>query len=321
MKHIKKTLLILSIVAMFGVLFSGCSSETKETSSSEENTKATTQTYVDASKHSVEIPTSPKRIIFHGESIGDLVALDFDKNVIGSYKSWIDNFAYQDKFKNVQDLGLPINLEKALELNPDFIVFSGEEEKDYEALSKIAPTIAFETFGTLENRITELGKIFNKQEEATKWLNNYKDNSKKMWTNLIESKTITSGETASVFTCYGNKLYLTPYTGIADILYSENGFKPGDSIQKLLDKRETPYVEVSLETLEQYAGDRIFILTPPSDIAEDTAAMKKFTENQIWKNLKAVKQGYVYSVDRNKNNTDAYTSQWFLEEIPKILKK
>ncbi|WP_238602169.1 hypothetical protein [Lysinibacillus parviboronicapiens] len=50
---------------------------------------------------------------------------------------------------------------------------------------------------------------------------------------------------------------------------SNGGFKPGKNIQQILDE-EKGFVEISTELLPEYAGDRIFILTPVDDEAKQS---------------------------------------------------
>ncbi|AET59641.1 ferrichrome-binding protein [Paenibacillus terrae HPL-003] len=76
--------------------------------------------------------------------------------------------------QNVADLGFPIDLEKALTLQPDLIITGNTDEKQYAALSKIAPTIVFDTFAPLNERLLHLGEIVNKKKAAEDWLAQYK---------------------------------------------------------------------------------------------------------------------------------------------------
>lgn len=315
----KSSLLFFIIILCFGLL-TACTpqeKDAKETASSSTETASKTRTYKDYKGHEMEIPTSPKRVVFHGESFGDLVALNF--NAVGSASSWYKGHIYESKVKNVEDVGFPINLEKTLSLNPDLIIFGGTEEKDYEALSKIAPTIIFDTFAPLDKRMEQLGDILGKKEEASAWLNEYNTKSKKMWADLVSSNTIKQGETATVLTYYpGNRLFVMASTGLSQVLYSEGGFKPKDKIQKFLDE-DLGFQEISLESLPEYAGDRIFILTPST--TEEQTATEKMINSKLWKEIPAVKNGNVYNIDINKSNSDASTRDWLIEELPKMLKK
>ncbi len=252
----------------------------------EQPTESKVRVYKDYLNHEVEIPLEPKRVIYHGEGYGDIVALD--AQTVGAGFSWITGYAWEKEVHNVEDVGFPINIEKTLELKPDLIIVATSDEKIYEQLSKVAPTIVFDTFAPLEQRLTELGDILNKKEEAEKWLSNYKAKADTMWKSLIDEGVLKENETASVLTYYpGDRLFVMARAGLSQVLYDSNVLKPGDKIQQILDEG-TGFAEISTELLPEYAGDRIFILTPVPDEAKQST--KEMMESPIWKGLPAVKK-------------------------------
>ncbi len=317
MKNIKNKILLLCIVIMIGGVLSACKKEgNDETLLQEENNKRDMRVYKDYRGHETEIPTSPKRVIFHGESFGDLLAIGVD--AVGGGFPWIEGSVFEDRVKNVEDVGLPINLEKTLELKPDLIIISDTDEKIYDQLSKIAPTVVFDTFLPIEDRIPELGDILGKKQEAEEWLGEYDKKVETMWTDLIESGTIKEGETASVLTHYfGNRLFVMAGTGLSQVLYDPHGFKPLSKIQDAVDAQKG-FEEISMEVLSQYAGDRIFILTP--QVEESRQSVNNMVNSDLWKELPAVKSGHVYTIDILKSSSDATTREWLLEELPRLMK-
>lgn len=275
---------------------------------------ASTRSYKDYIGHTVEIPVNPKRVVYSGETYGDLLALGVQ--AVGYPLSMGDGQVFEDQLKGVEDVGFPINLEKTLELQPDLIIYAGTEEADFEQLSKIAPTIIFDTFAPHKERMTEIGGILGITTEAEAWLAQYTAAEGAMWDQLRASG-LKDGETASVLTYYpGDRLFVMAATGLSQVLYGEKGFKPTPAIQKVLDEG-MGFQEISMEVIKDYAGDRIFLLTPVDDEA------KKSTDNllksEIWKNLPAVKNGYVYTQDIMKTSSDATTREWLLKQIPQLL--
>ncbi|ATP41651.1 ferrichrome ABC transporter substrate-binding protein [Solibacillus sp. R5-41] len=316
----QKRMIVFCILLIVAIL-SACNSQdqTKEAEAKEKENPSETEyrTYTDYLGHKVEIPNSPKQVIYQGENYGDLLPLNAD--IIGGSYSWITGLIFEDQVKNVEDVGFPINLEKVLELKPDLIIIADTDEKVFEQLSKIAPTVVFDTFAPLENRLTELGDIVNKKQEATEWLKEYKEKEKAMWKQLLDEGILKSGETASVFTYYpGDRLFVMASTGLSQVLYHPDGFKPGDKIQPILDQGKG-FEQISLELLPEFAGDRIFILTPETD--EAIQSTKDMLNSPVWKGLPAVKNGKVYSLDILKTSSDASTREWLIDEIPSILKK
>jgi iron complex transport system substrate-binding protein len=164
----------------------------------------------------------------------------------------------------------------------------------------------------------ELGTILGKTAEAETWLAQYKIKEAAMWTQLKAAE-LKDGETASVFTYYpGDRLYVMATTGLSQVLYEENGLKPTARIQEVLDANNG-FEEISMELLQEYAGDRIFILNPVADEAQ--VSTEELLKNEIWKNLPAVKKGQVYFQDIEKTSADATTREWLLQEIPNLLSK
>lgn len=275
---------------------------------------AITHSYTDYIGHTVEIPVNPQRVVFSGETYGDLLALGVQ--AVGYPLSMGEGQVFADQLQDVEDVGFPINLEKTLELQPDLIIYAGTDEADFEQLSKIAPTIIFDTFAPLEERMLDIGGILGKTTEAKAWLAQYKTSEDAMWAQL-KSSGMKEGETAAVFTYYpGDRLYVMAATGLSQVLYGEDGFSPTPAIQKVLDEG-MGFQEVSLEVLKEYAGDRIFLLTPVADEAKQST--DNLLKSQLWKSLPAVKNGYVYTQDIMKTSSDATTREWLLNEIPRLL--
>lgn len=318
MKKLKRHMLIYSLLLLVNIILAACGSTNEETKKEETTTSAsTTRVYKDYLGHEIEIPVDPERVVYHGEGYGDLLALNI--KTVGAGFSWITNYAWEDRVKDVEDVGFPINVEKTLSLKPDLIIIGTSDEKTYSQLSKIAPTIVFDTFAPLNQRLTELGDILNKKEEATQWMDAYTEKADKMWESLVADDIIKPDETASVLTYYpGDRLFVMARAGLSQVLYDSNVLKPGDKIQKILDDG-TGFAEISTELLPEYAGDRIFILTPVDDEAKQST--KEMMESPIWKNLPAVKNGHVYTFDIEKSDSDASTREWLLSQLPTMLKK
>ncbi|MFD0587273.1 ABC transporter substrate-binding protein [Paenibacillus sp. GCM10027627] len=278
--------------------------------------QAATQLFEDWNGHKVEVPTQPKRVIFHGETTGDLAVLGVSP--VGIMQSSIEGTLSQDKFRDAQDVGFPFNVEKALELNPDLIIFGNADENQYEQISKVAPTVTFDTFGSLDERLTKLGQLLGKQEEAKLWLERYHEKENAMWKEIRDGG-IGEAETATVFTMYpGNRLYAMANTGLSQILYSEGGMKPTPLVQEALDAGQG-FVEISLEKLSEYAGDHIFLLTPVQ--AEAVGDLEQLEKSQVWGGLEAIKNGNVYTFGLLEAYSDALSREGLIQQLPKALLK
>lgn len=250
--------------------------------------------------HEVSIPAKPARIIFYGNTIDDLLSLGIQP--IGG-ELW--------------GSGRPFNTEKASLLKPDLIIFDKEDEREYEQISRIAPTLTYNSFGSLEQRLLRLGEWFGKEREAQHWLSHHATHAERMWKKLQPH--LGPSETASVFVHHrGRRLFVMGNIGLTSVLYHPYGFRPTKKVDDLLNKGRA-YKEITTNDLQEYAGDRIFMLLPKS--AESRSAMEETINSPLWKCLPAVRNGLVYLVDEATwNYYDASTMNNLLNLLPKLLK-
>ena len=134
----------------------------------------------------VEIPANPERIVDLSGNSDILSILGY--KVIGTANS--DAYDYtkfptylEDTLKGAEILGYSMqdtmDIEAIMNLNPDLIVISTVQEKMYDQLSEIAPTvmIQLEALNWKED-IRTLAKVFDKEDIANKWLSNYETKAK-----------------------------------------------------------------------------------------------------------------------------------------------
>ncbi|MCG6170591.1 ABC transporter substrate-binding protein [Anoxybacillus sp. LAT_35] len=109
-----------------------------------------------------------------------IVTLAYGENVIalGGKVVGIDEWTsknplFQEKLKGVEVVSED-NLEKIIELNPDLIIGS-PTMKNLDKLKEIAPTVVY-TWGKLDylTQQIEIGKLINKEQEAKKWVEDFK---------------------------------------------------------------------------------------------------------------------------------------------------
>ncbi|MFC9773966.1 helix-turn-helix domain-containing protein [Paenibacillus chitinolyticus] len=263
--------------------------------------------------HEVEIPALPRRIIYHGETFGDLAVLGVE--AIGGGYPWINQTR---RLKSpVKDIGFPINPAVTEALKPDLIIVSSDDESQYDTLRGIAPTLTFDSFAPLDERIGLLGTILGRRREAENWLARYEEKAAAMWSRLRAS--LQPEETASVFTFARDRFFVMGTIGLSSMLYHPDGFRPAGRTCRLLDKKLS-YLELLPEEIKDYAGDRIFMLLP-SDAGSRRAATE-FMRSPLWTELRAVRSGRCYAVEADEwNFADATTTEKFLDELPRLLGK
>ncbi|WP_409340865.1 ABC transporter substrate-binding protein [Paenibacillus sp. MBLB4367] len=266
--------------------------------------------------HEIEIPVQPKRIIFHGETFGDLLALGIIP--IGCASACLLGTVYEDHAELVQDVGFPINAERSGSLEPDLIIMANPDEAQYKQISKIAPTVTFNSFAPLDQRLYTLGDMLDKKQEAEKWLTAFNAKSAAMWQKL--QTCVRPGETASVFIfVHGARLFVMGAVGFPSSLYHPHGFRPVDKIQELLDAGHG-FIEILPSSLPVYAGDRIFMLM--HDREDSSRAAHALMDSPLWQAMPAVQKGHVYLVDAAMwNSNDAMTREKLLDMLPGLLRK
>ncbi|MGQ8872937.1 ABC transporter substrate-binding protein [Paenibacillus sp. TSA_86.1] len=288
----------------------GDNTDTAQQVTADEEKAEQTRQFKDWTGHNVTVPVNPERVIYHGEVIGDLVALGVIP--VGILRQ--EGTVFDDQVASAEDVGFPLSVEKAVGLNPDLIIFSNSDEAQYDQISKIAPTVTFDSFATIEERLRTLGDLLNRKQEAEDWITAHQTATEEMWKQLRKNG-LKEEETASVFTMYpGNRLFVMAGAGLPQLLYGRDGMKPTPEIQKILDEG-IGFAEISQEKMTEIAGDRIFILEPVTDDAKQST--KELMNSAVWKNLPAVKAGKVYHFGIVKASGDALSREWLVKELPK----
>ncbi|WP_138753107.1 ABC transporter substrate-binding protein [Paenibacillus sinopodophylli] len=307
-----KLVLIIFVLLMVSVL-AACGSNVKDEAAEPNTNQPATRLYKDFSGHEVTIPTEPKKIILLGDIPGDLLAL----GIKPAGNDWLgEPYVYKSELDGVVDIGYPHNMEKVIEIEPDLIVQAGyggpDDEKIYEEMSKIAPTVIYNRDAVTYDRIRELADIVGKKQVAEDWITSYESKAKATW----EKIGLKDGETASVYLSLAGDFYVMGHFSLTMSLYQPEGFKASDKIQALIDKKE-PFSLISREVLPDFAGDHVFLLSLPG--TEDEKAATELINSPLWKALPAVKNGHAYSASIAWNASDPITMERFLDELPKIM--
>ena len=140
----KKFLKVIAVSCMAVMMFAGCG--TQKTVENEKTAEKTV-TITDV-RGEVEIPANPERIVDLSGNSDILSILGY--KVVGTANS--DAYDYtkfpsylEDTLKGAEILGYSMqdtmDIEKVMNLNPDLIVISTVQEKMYDSLSEIAPTV------------------------------------------------------------------------------------------------------------------------------------------------------------------------------------
>ena len=275
-----------------------------------------------------EIKGKPKRVVTLYQGATD-VAVALGVKPVGAVESWTQKPKYDYLKKDLKDTQIvgqepSPNLEEISKLKPDLIVASKvRNEKQYEQLSKIAPTVTVGTVYKFKDTLDIMGKALGEEKKANELKQNYEDKVAQFKKDAKASLGDKWPISASVvnFRPDHARIYASGFAG--DILH-DLGFKRPEEQQKQVEKGKDIIQLTSKESIPLMDADHIFIFKSDSIPTEAKLARKtkeEWTSSEQWKNLHAVKNGAVSdNVDEiNWNMAGGYTSA--IEIIDDLYKK
>lgn len=299
-KHLLKTLLVTGTVV--ATMLVGCGS----TNSANENQTATPQqetvTVTDI-RGEVEIPAEPQRIVDLSGNSDILSILGY--KVIGTANS--DAYDYtkfpsylEETLAGAEILGYSMqdtmDVEAIMNLNPDLIVISTVQEKMYEQLSEIAPTvmIQLEALDWKED-VRAFAKVFDKEEAANEWLANYEAKAEAAGEEIKAEY----GEDTSYlsFLASGGQFFVFDGAGFGNVLYEDMELTKPEGMPE---QSDISLPVVTYEGLASIDTDYIFLIATEEDLATLEA-------NAIWNSLPAVKEGHVVVLDSSPYFNQGYS--------------
>jgi len=233
----------------------------------------------------VEVPADPKRVIVLSSYAGNVMSLGV--NLVG-VDSWSKmNPRFEDTLKDVQEVS-DESLEKIIELDPDLII-GLSSIKNIDKLKEIAPTVTY-TYGKVDylTQHLEIGKLLNKEKEATAWVDDFKQRAQKSGTN-IKAK-IGENATVSVIENFDKQIYVfgDNWGRGTEILYQEMKLGMPDKVKEMALK--DGYYALSLEVLPEYAGDYVIF-------SKNNETDNSFQLTDTYKNIPAVKNNRIFEAN------------------------
>ena len=295
-----KVLKAIVATCMTAMMFVGCASNG---TANEDKTTENTVTVTDV-RGDVEIPADPQRIVDLSGNSDILSILGYV--VVGTANS--DAYDYtkfpsylEETLKGAEILGYSMqdtmDVEAVMNLNPDLIVISTVQEKMYDALSEIAPTVMIQLEAlNWKDDVRALAKVFNKEDVANEWIANYENKAKeagdKIKAEYGEDTTYLS------FLASGGQFFIFDGAGFGDVLYNDMGLaKPAG----MPEQTDISLPVVTYEGLAAIQSDYIFVIATDEDLAQLEA-------NSIWNNLPAVKNGNVVVLESSPYFNQGYSS-------------
>lgn len=273
----KKWLMVLMVL-----MLAACSAKEEPATDAKTDTRE-----IETVMGKVTVPSNPQRVIVDWD-LGHVIALGVEP--VGASKTTLEFGQLLKQFvtDKTDEIGRDgqVSYEKVLELEPDLIItWNRDQVAEYE---KIAPTVVFDTtqYDGVHEQLTAMGEILNRQNEAKDWLADYDQRVAKAKAQIeasvpkdatftiIDSGTV---KDAIVVGKSGERGGLAAY-GVLEL-------KAADKIQQdIIDKKESR-AEVSWESIQDFAGDYIFLITQQGDNQDELPS--------VWQSLDAVKNGRV----------------------------
>lgn len=296
-RNILKTLVATCMTA---VMLVGCG---VNGGTSNDKTSEKTVTVTDV-RGEVEIPAEPQRIVDLSGNSDILSILGY--KVIGTANS--DAYDYtkfpsylEETLKGAEILGYSMqdtmDVEAVMNLNPDLIVISTVQEKMYDQLSEIAPTVMIQLEAlNWKDDVKAFAKVFNKEDVANKWLADYEAKAKeagdKIKSEYGEDTTYLS------FLATGGQFFVFDGAGFGSVLYEDMGLKKPEGMPE---QSDISLPVVTYEGLASIKADYIFAIATAEDLAQ-------LQSNAIWNSLPAVKEGKVVILDSSPYFNQGYSS-------------
>ncbi|WEK02921.1 MAG: iron-siderophore ABC transporter substrate-binding protein [Candidatus Devosia phytovorans] len=264
-----------------------------------------------------DVPDAPQRIAILTNE-GTEALLHIGVVPVGAAQSWEADPFYAhiaDQLGDTVSLGTEtaINLEVLASLEPDLIIGTKvRQEKIYEQLSAIAPTVMSETIGAdwLKN-FSFYGDVVGRGEEAAAKVA------------ALEARAAELG--VAIGDGINEEISLVRFAPGRTRIYSDHSF-PGVVLDLVgfqrpeLQRSEETFVQIGKERIPEMGGDRIFYFAPDDDPAESLSNLDEWLNDPLFVQLDAAKNDKVSRVEELAWNLGGgiYSAYMMLDDIAEI---
>lgn len=239
--------------------------------------------------------TPQKVVILTNEGTEALLALGVKP--VGAVKSWTGDPWYEHikaEMEGVTVVGEESqpNIELIASLQPDLIIGNKmRQEKVYEQLKAIAPTVFAEDLrGEWQTNFTLYATALNKKAEGEALLAAFDERIQDFKTKAGDKV----NETVSVVRFMAGKTRVYHTNTFSGIIFEKIGLARTEMTKNA---KDTFVDEITKERLPEADADRIFFFTYETGDGGASQTEQDWTNDPLWKNLGAVKNGQVYKVD------------------------
>ncbi len=314
----------VALACVSSIILTGCGKKAEEQKNDITETPVPTESVVTQTikvtdaKGTVEIPANPKRIVDISGNSDILSILGY--KVIGTANS--DAYDYtrfpsylEDVLAGAEILGYSyqdtMDIEGILALEPDLIIMSSTQEKMYDQLKEIAPTVMLQLAQTdWKEDVMNVATVMHKTEQATEWLAQYKETAAEIGNSVKE----TYGEDTTYLSILasGGSIFVFDKAGVGSILYEDMGLaRPAG----LPEQTDMSLPVVTYEGLAAIDADVIIAVGTQEDLA-------LLNESPIYNSMEAVKNGKVIELPSSPYFNMSYSSigrSLFLNEVNSLM--
>lgn len=290
----KTTYKWLALAAVFTLMLAlaACGGKDKAKEEEKSGGSKASSYKVEHAMGTTEVKSNKRIVVLTNEGTEAVLALGVKP--VGAVKSWLGDPWYdhiKDDMEGVEVVGdeSAVNVEKIAALKPDLIIGNKmRQEKQYDELNKIAPTVFAEDLrGDWKVNFELYSKALNKEEKGKEVL--------AAFDKRIEDFKAEAGDKlkteVSMVRFMPGKSRIYHQDSFSGVILKQIGFaRPGD--QNKPDFAE----EVTQERIPDMDGDMLFYFTYEAGDGKATETEKEWTNNPLWKNLGAVKEGNAHKV-------------------------
>ena len=282
-------ILVLGL-GVFGFTKLNSGSQNQQTQQ-EQSAEQTTVPITDANGEKAELKKNPKRVVVFDYGVADILknlgvdaVVGLPKN--GKMPEILSNYS-DDKYTNVGSLK-ETDFEAVESLNPDLIIIGGRQAEDIDSFKEIAPTVNLAVDGqdymnSFKTVVTDLGKLFDKEDEAKKAIDAIEAKIEKVNKTVKEK-----GLTASVVMANEGNISAFSAKSRYGLIYNGLGFA---EVDKNIDD-STHGQQVSFEYFLENKSDYVFVVDRGAVTGKGEAASKLF-DNEVMNKTEVAKNGNI----------------------------
>ena len=282
----KKRLIMVLAVMMIAVY--GCQNDNEEQNSGASDETGSVEALEDDAGNEVDVPENPERIVAPYLE-DDILTLEEKPVVQWSVNDGgsIQDYLQEEGLEGLELIPHDLPFEVVASHEPDLILLSSSDfadDESYSNYSSIAPTFVVESgsYDDWRERLGRVSEIFGKEDMAEEKIDEYESLAEEVRTGLPDETAMSvwkSGE--SYFISNADK-------SSGEVLYNDLGLGVPPVVEEVSEGNETPWIEISLESLAESEVDHIFFTGDEAGDAEEA-----FSED-VFQNIPAVENGNVY---------------------------